>query len=135
MLTLLIAIPVGYDIVRAYWLPVELNRAIGGHYALPMASSSQAMNKGLREKKRDWRKKDIEFTYRLRRAGGKTHLRGEAIVGTRFLKYAGVPHLTVSMDRDPIVADVEIPDFKAQKFEFKAPGFGIKLPHLDVQRW
>lgn len=97
---------VGYDLVRAYSLPIELNNAMGGHYlffVIPSVSSSHAMRKGLHTKKRDWRKSDIEFTYYLRRGGRGTHIFGKAIVETRFLKYAGLETIEVSMDRDVFV--------------------------------
>ena len=132
---LLVAWPTGYDVVRAYWLPIELNRAMGGHYALPIVSSRRDMNRGLRAKKQDWRKRGIRFTYTLRRVGEKTHLRGQAVVETRFLRYAGIADITVSMDRDLIVPDVEIPDFKARKFEFEIPDLGIKVPNFSPRKW
>ncbi len=116
----------GYDIVRAYWLPIELNRAMGGHYALPMVSSAHKMRAGLRTKKREWHERDIEFTYFLRRGGTKRQLRGNAIVETRFLKYAGLQTITVSMDRDLFVPEAEMPVFK--KSNFQMPDFTFKLP-------
>jgi len=118
----------GYDIARAYWLPIELNRAIGGHYAVPMVSSASEMRKGLRTKKQEWRKRDIEFTYYVRRGGRGTRIHGNAVVETRFLKYAGLPTITVSMDRNLFGSEVEmpkfsVPDFKAPAFTFKSPKF------------
>jgi len=113
----------GYDIVRAYWLPIELNHAIGGHYAIPMVSSAHEMRTGLRTKKRQWRERDIEFTYFLRRGGAKRLLRGDAIVETRFLKYAGLQTITVSMDRDLLVLEAEMPKFEVPNFTFNLPKF------------
>ncbi len=126
VMAMLLALPVGFDLVRAYWLPIELNRAMSGHYALPIVASRDEMNKGLRQKKRDWRERDIAFTYRLRRVGGKTHLRGEAVVETRFLKYAGIDDITVSMDRDLIIG----PKIEAPVFDFQVPEYTFEMPPI-----
>ena len=128
IMAMLLALPVSFDLVRAYWLPIELNRAMSGHYALPIVASRDQMNKGLRQKKRDWQERDIAFTYSLRRVGEKTHLRGEAVVETRFLKYAGIDDITVSMDRDLIVGYAEMPKIEAPVFDFEVPEFKFEMP-------
>ena len=102
----------GFDVVRAYWLPIELNNAMGGHYLFSAVSSTHGIRKGLSAKKRDWRKRDIEFSYYIRRSSRGTRIRGDATVKTRFLKYAGLETITVSMDRDLVVTQSgEIQEF------------------------
>ena len=90
---------IGYDAVRAYWLPIELKRTADKHYATWPRPPHETMVRTLQRKQKVWRSNGIEFEFIVYTDNDAVKLRGDSIVETRFLKYVGVPEITVSMDQ------------------------------------